>query len=233
VPPFDDVNIRKAFAMSIDRKRIAEVTFNNMLTPATGVLPPQLPGFTTEDKTYRFDPEGAKAALAASKYQTPDRVPPITITEVGGGAEGRIDTQAFLEQWRSILGVRVEIRQTDFATFLADQDAGRLQMFNAGWIMDYPDPEDVLDLKFHSQSTLNDVNYKNPQVDSLLDQARVERSAERRIQLYQEAERVIVQEAAWLPLYFSESHVVINKAVKNWIEPPMVLPRLRYVEVDR
>src|SRR3546814_11301484 len=66
----------------------------------------------------------------------------------------------------------VEIRQTDFATFLADQDSGRLQAFNAGWIMDYPDPEDILDLKFHSDSALNDIVYSNPEVDRILDQDR-------------------------------------------------------------
>jgi oligopeptide transport system substrate-binding protein len=152
---------------------------------------------------------------------------------VGAGAEGRVDTQAFLEQWRTILGVRVEIRQTDAASFFADQDAGRLQMFNSGWIMDYPDPEDILDLKFHSTSELNDLNYKNEQVDDLLNRARTERDPQRRIELYQQAERIIVEDAVWLPLYFSQAHVVVNSAVKNWFEPPMVIPRLRFIEVTR
>jgi ABC-type transport system substrate-binding protein len=232
-PPFDDVNVRRALALAIDRKRIAEVTFNNMLASATGVLPPQLPGFTTEDKTYQFNPEEAKKALAASKYGSANKLPPIVITEVGAGAEGRVDTQAFLEQWRTVLGIRVEIKQADQATFFADQDAGRLQMFNSGWIMDYPDAEDVLDLKFHSGSALNDLNYKNDEVDGLLNQARVERDPQRRIQLYQQAERLIVRDAVWIPLYFSQAHVVVNKSVKGWFEPPMVIPRLRFVEVTR
>ena len=155
------------------------------------------------------------------------------ITEVGGGAEARIDTQAFIEQWRQELGIEVRIQQTDFATFLADQDSGRLQMFNAGWIMDYPDPESVLDLKFHSASTLNDVGYSNSGVDALLEQARVEQDSGERLRLYQQAERQIIDDAAWLPLYFSQSHVVVNADVEGWFEPPMVLPRLRFITVDR
>jgi len=233
VPPFDDPNVRRALALSIDRARIAEVTFNNMLTPATGILMPQMPGYTEGDKTYPFDPAAAREALAASSYGGPEGLPPIVMTEVGGGAEARIDTQAFVEQWRTELGIEVQIQQTDFATFLADQDQGRLQMFNAGWIMDYPDPEDILDLKFHSGSTLNDVGYSNPQVDSILEDARVEQNQEARMQLYQEAEETIVEEAAWLPLYFSQAHVVVNEAVQNWFEPPIVIPRLRYIEVNR
>lgn len=233
VPPFDDTEVRRALALSIDRAKIADVTFNNMLAPATGILPPQLPGHQEEDLSFPFDPDAARAALAASSYGSADALPPIILTEVGGGAEARVDTQAFLEQWRNELGVEVEIRQTDFATFLDDQDAGRLQMFNAGWIMDYPDPEDILDLKFHSASSLNDVGYTNADVDDLLDRGRTERDTDLRIGLYQQAERLILDDVAWIPLYFSQSHVVVNAAVTGWFEPPMVIPRLQYIDIER
>ena len=241
IAPFDDVNVRRALGLSIDRAKISEITFSNMLSPATGILAPGLPGYTEGDKTFPFDPDAAREALAASKYTVeegrlvdPDGNPvTIVITEVGGGAEARIDTQAFLEQWRNELGLAVEIRQTDFATFLAEQDAKQLQMFNAGWIMDYPDPEDILDLKFHSASELNDMGYDNPRVDQLLEAARIELDPDARLALYAEAEVLIVQDAAWLPLYFSQSHVVVNEAVQGWFEPPMVIPRLRFITVDR
>ncbi len=233
VPPFDDVNVRRALGHSIDRSLVADVTFNNMLSPATGILMPQLPGYSPEDKTLPFDPAEARRLLAASRYGSAEALPEIVITEVGGGAEGRIDTQAFIQQWREELGIEVRIQQTDFATFLADQDAGRLQMFNAGWIMDYPDPEDILDLKFHSRSELNDVGYANAEVDALLEQARVEQDADARLGLYRRVERLIVEDAAWLPLYFSQSHVVVSEDVEGWFEPPMVTPRLRFVSVDR
>lgn len=233
VAPFDDVHVRRAMAMAIDRAKIADVTFNNMLVPATGVLPPGLPGYTPEDKTFAFDPDAARAEFALSRYASAEDLPPIVLTEVGGGAEARIDTQAFLEQWKNELGIIVEIRQTDFATFLADQDAGRLQMFNAGWIVDYPDPENILDLLFHSQSTINRTGYSNAEVDRILEQARVESDPELRLRLYQQAERLVVSDAGWLPLYFSQSHVVVNAAVGGWFEPPMVIPRLRFITVDR
>lgn len=232
-PPFDDVNVRKALALSIDRKKISEVTFNNMLAPATGILPPQLPGYTKDDKTYPFNAEEAKKALAASKYRDAKGLPPITITEVGGGAEGQVDTQAFIQQWHDILGIDVKIQQTDFATFLADQDAGRLQMFNAGWIVDYPDPENILELKFHSGSTLNDINYQNPEADRLLDQARTERDTEKRLALYQQVEKLVVTDVAWIPLYFAQAHEVINPRVQGWVEPPIILPRLRFVSLTK
>ena len=146
---------------------------------------------------------------------------PCGAVQVAEGAEARIDTQAFLEQWKNELGITVEIRQTDFATFLADQDAGRLQMFNAGWIVDYPDPENILDLLFHSQSTINRTGYSNAEVDDIVERARVESDQELRLRLYQQAERLVVSDAGWLPLYFSQSHIVVNSDVEGWFEPPM------------
>lgn len=231
VSPLDDLNVRRALALAIDRDTVAGITFLGMVQPATGILPPQLPGFTAEDKTLPFDPEAARAALAASTYADGD-LPPITLFEVGGGASASIDTQAFLEQWRDV-GITVEIRQADFATYLSEVGSGRVQMFGAGWVMDYPDPESILDLKFHSESQLNDVSYKNPEVDDLLDRARIEPDPQRRIDLYKQVEQLLIDNVVWIPLYFAQSHVVVNADVDGWFEPPIVLPRLRFVTVNR
>ena len=233
VPPFDDVNVRRALAHSINRDLITKVTFNGMFSTATGILMPQLPGYTPEDKTLPFDPDEARRLLAESTYGSAENLPPIVMTEVGGGAAAAIDTQAFIEEWRQELGVEVRIQQTDYATYLSDVDAGRLQMFNGGWSMDYPDAESMLDLKLHSASALNDVGYANVEVDALLEAARVEQDPDARLQLYRDAERLIIEDAVWIPLYFAPAHVVVSPDVSGWIEPLLILPRLRFVEVNR
>ena len=129
------------------------------------------------------------------------------------------------------LGVTVQLRQSDFATFLADLDSNKLQIYSIGWIMDYPDPENILDVKFHSQSTENNENYSNAVVDQLLENARSELDTDKRALLYQEAEEIIVKEAPWIPTYFTTSHYVISKKIKKWIEPAMIVPKLRFVEI--
>ena len=232
LPPFDDPAVRRAMGMAIDRKKITDVTFKGMLAPATGILMPGLAGYTPDEKTLQFNPEAAKAELAKSKYAGKP-LPTITLTEAGGGASASPDTEAYIEQWKTILGINIEIKQLDFSTFIADQQAGKLQMFTAGWVMDYPDPEDLLDLKFNSKSPLNDQNYSNPDVDKLLDQARTDQDTNHRLDLYRQAEKLLINDASWLPLYYSVSHQVVNASVKGWFEPPMVLPRLRFVEVSR
>jgi ABC-type oligopeptide transport system substrate-binding subunit len=155
------------------------------------------------------------------------------ITEAGAGAEASIDTQAYLEQWRTTLGLEIEVRQMDWASFLREMDDRRLQAFGVGWIMDYPDPENILDLKFHSESPLNNTGFSDPEIDRLLEEARVEQDPERRMDIYREVERTLVQDAVWIPLYFGQAHVVVRPEVQGWFEPPMVLPRLRFVEVTR
>ena len=232
-PPFDDANVRRAFGMAIDREKIAQVLLMDMLPVAHSIMPPGLPGYNPDARGPTYDPEQAKQLLAESKYGGPDGLPKVTITEIGGGATAGSDTQAMIEMWKDNLGVEVEIEQTEEATFWQDLDKGRYQMFTAGWIMDYPDPEDILDILFYSKSRQNNTRYSNAEVDALLLQARTERDVATRMALYQQAEQIILDEAAWIPLYYGRDHVVVKPYVKNYLLPPMVIPKLRYVTLEQ
>ena len=155
----------------------------------------------------------------------------ITLTIVGSGATSGDDTQAIVEMWKQNLGVDVQIQQTEDAVFFQDLDKGDYQMFAAGWVMDYPDPEDILDILFYSTSRQNSTRYSNPAVDSLLEQARVEQDATRRMALYQQAEQLILNDAPWIPLYNGRDHVLVKPYVKGYLLPPLVMPSLRYVSI--
>ena len=231
IAPFDDIFVRQAFASAIDIGKITDITYKKMLPQATGILPPGMYGYDESKKAYEYNPELARDLLAKSKYGSAENLPPIVFSDIGAGAEGSTDIQAYIEQWKKNLGVTVQLRQSDFATFLADLDSNKLQIYSIGWIMDYPDPENILDVKFHSQSTENNENYSNAVVDQLLENARSELDTDKRALLYQEAEEIIVKEAPWIPTYFTTSHYVISKKIKKWIEPAMIVPKLRFVEI--
>lgn len=231
--PFDDPKVRQAFAHAIDRAKIANAVLKDMLPVAEGIMMPGLPGYDPESKSLAFDPELARRLLEESEYGGADGLPRVTLTEVGLGATVGFDTQAMVEMWKENLGVEVEIEQTEPATFFQDLDSGRLQMFASGWIMDYPDPEDILDIHFHSQSRLNNTRYSNAEVDDLLEQARTEQDVEQRMALYRQVERIVIEEAVWAPLFYSRDHVVVKPYVKGLEFPPMVIPRLRYVTIER
>jgi oligopeptide transport system substrate-binding protein len=233
VEPFNDPKVRQAFAHAIDREKIAKVVLKDMLPVAQGVMMSGLPGYNPESKALSFDPELASQLLKESKYGGPDGLPTVTITEVGGGANVGFDTQAMVEMWKENLGVDVQIEQTEAATFFDDLDSGRLQMFVTGWIMDYPDPEDILDVHFYSQSRLNNTRYSNPALDALLEQARTEQDVNRRMSLYQQAEQIVIEDAVWVPLYNGRDHALVKPYVKGFEFPPMVIPHLRYVTIEQ
>ena len=132
--------------------------------------------------------------------------------------------------WRENLGIEVEILQTEFATYLQDLVKRRFQMFQIGWIADYPDPENFLDILFHGDSKNNHTGFNNAEVNELLERARVEQQEDVRYDLYRQAEELIVQEAPWIPLWYSgEQYVLIKPHVHDYILAPLIIPKLRFV----
>jgi oligopeptide transport system substrate-binding protein len=202
-----------------------------MIPVANSIMMPGLPGYNSNAKTQAFNPAEAKRLLAESKYA--GNLPAITLTEIGGGANAGIATQAIIEMWRTNLGIEVSIAQSESASFFDDLDRGRLQMFDIGWIMDYPDPEDVIDILFHSTSRQNNTRYSNADFDRLIEQARGEQDSTRRLQAYQQAEEILLQEVPWIPLFFGRSHQVVKPYVKGFDPLPIVIPSLRYVTIER
>jgi ABC-type transport system substrate-binding protein len=230
-PPFDDANVRQAFALSVDRKKIAEVILKNAIPVANGILMPGLPGYTTDDKTYPYDPERAKQLLSESKYA--GNMPEITLAESGAGATAGPATEAIVQSWKDNLGVNVTIQQAEAGTFFSDIDQGRYQMFFLGWIMDYPDPEDILDILFYSKSRQNGARYQNPEIDALLESARTEADTEQRLATYQEVERRLLQDAVWMPMFYDVTNALVKPYVQGFSFPPIVMERYRNVEVNR
>ena len=230
-PPFDDPNVRRAFAMAINREQIVRVVLKDMLDVANSFMMPGLPGYNEAASVPEFDPEGARAALAASKYKDAAGLGDVTLTEIGGGANAGIATQAIIEMWRTNLGVDVSIAQAEAASFFDDLDRGRLQMFDIGWIMDYPDPEDIIDLLFHSTSRQNNTHYSNEAFDALVEQARTEGDPTTRLQLYQDAEQILLDDLPWIPLYFGKDHFVVKPRVQGFDPLPIVIPMLRYLSI--
>ena len=135
-----------------------------------------------------------------------------------------------LEMWRTNLGIEVETLQTEFATYLQDLVKRRFEMFQIGWIADYPDPENFLDLLFYSESSNNHTGFNNEQVDALLEQARVEPSDQKRFEIYNQVEQIILDEAPWIPLWNSgEQYVLVKPSVHDYYLNQLIIPKLRFV----
>jgi len=231
-PPFDDPKFRLALNYAVNKKEIATSALSDLVVPAVGVIPPGFPSYNTDLKGYGYDPEKAKRLLSESRYGADTgSIPRITLSIAGNfGASVGLDMEVMLRSWEETLGVEVEIQQTEWATFLQDLHKRRFQMFAIGWSADYPDPQDFLDILFHSESTNNWGGYSNREVDSLLEKARVEPDQVARFQQYNVIEQLIVDDAPWVPLWHStERKVLIKPQVKDYFLVPMTIPKLRHV----
>jgi len=215
--------------MAVDKDQIARAVFHDAIPVANSIVMPGMPAYSPGIHGPEFDPARAKQLLEESTYGGADKLPSITLAESGTGATAGTGTSAIVGMWRDNLGVDVEIQQAESATFFQDVADGRYQAFTLGWIMDYPDEEDLLNIHFDSDSPNNDTFYKNAQVDDLLRRALTEPDQQARIQLYQQAEQIILDDVPWMPLFFSRYHVLIKPYVQNFQIAGAVVPRLRYI----
>ena len=232
-PPFDDPKFRQALNHAVDKDLIATEVLSELVQPAYSILPPGFPGYTDEIDGLMYDPDLAKQLLEESAYADADSRPRIVVTVPGTGGTIGLDLEVILEMWKQTLGVEVEIQQVEWATYLEDLEDQKFQAFaGLGWEADYPDPQDFLDILFHTDSGINHGAYSNAAVDSVLEEARTEPDVLRRIELYHNAEQLIVNDAAWVPMWFTgERYALVKPNVDGYAMTPMIVPKLQEIRV--
>lgn len=232
-PPFDDPLVRRAFCHAVDRERIVRVLFNDSVTVAGGILPMGLPGYDPTFDPYPFDPDLARELLAESSYGSADALPPITLT-VSGYANSVTDyIGAAILDWKENLGVEVSVRQLEPDIYVYELPTEKDEAFAMGWIADYPDPHNFLGTLFSTGEPINISDYSNPALGELLDRAAAELNEEERLTLYQEAERMVADDAPCLPLLYGANHVLVKPYVTGFDMGPLGIPDLTRVQVDR
>jgi ABC-type transport system substrate-binding protein len=221
--PMDDPLVRQAFALVVDKDELNDLLAEGTNLVASTILPPGMPGYDValaeEQAATINNIEAAQAALAASAYA--DGLPPIIISAGGFGDSDRDDLNAMIEMWREALGAEVSVEFLDPIDFKELLDEERGHMVSYGWCADYPDPENFLDVLYYSNSEFNVGGYTNPEVDVLLAQARVELDVATRLGLYQQIERLLLEDAAAIPLSHGVSDVLVNERVSGYVLSPM------------
>lgn len=229
VPPFDDPAVRRAILHAIDRDKLAQLVLNNSAIAARGILPPGLApeGDDPASALMAFDPEQARELLASSRYAAEGAMPPLVLTIAGTGGHLAGLPRAVVAMLEENLGLEFLVEQVEWGDFLEGLNEGRYGLYLAGWIADYPDPQNFLDLLFHSASAQNRKGYGNAEVDALLEEARIESQAERRASLYQQVELLILADAPWAPLVHGVSYVLVKPWVQGYQASGGLYPWLR------
>ncbi|MCL2678925.1 MAG: peptide ABC transporter substrate-binding protein [Dehalococcoidia bacterium] len=213
--PFNDPAIRRAFAMAVNKDRIAELMFRDVLSPANGVLPPGIPGYNDALRGIPYDVEGALALIAASSYGSAANLPPITITTGGYGGRVSGDLVAIVHDWQQAFGIEITIRQLDPMVFIYQLFEEKDNIYYWGWGADYASPQNFLEVLFGEGMSYNIGEYRNAEFNALLSEAAVA-DWEESLELYRRAEQLLVDDAACIPLWSGANMQLVRDYVKGY-----------------
>ncbi len=230
-PPFDDPMVRKAFMLAVEREKLTRDIFGDYQPVAHGFMPPGLPGYNDSIEDIPFDPVEARRLLAASSYGGPEGLPNIIYTTSGFTEPSSPVVIGLLDMWRENLGVEVQVRlmDPDFYFYVLQQAVDNI--FDYGWIADYPDPHNFLDVLFHSGTENNPGRYSNDEVDTLLETARVEQDSQARFLIYQQVEALLVDDAVAIPLRFGRDYMLVKPYLRDMVFTPFGMIDLRAVSL--
>ncbi len=217
-PPFNDIDVRQAFALALNKQLIADRVLNGSAYPTNHIVPQGMPGFYPaltapgiNSRAVTGDVDTAQKLLKAFYANNPQyhNTLSVTLTYPSDDQDRERTAQALKNIWNTVLGVTVNLRAVslhDLATTETIKTVGNhdgaMQMWLLGWSADYPDPQDWLSLIFGKGSPLNASNYQDGHgytVWKLLSQADVEQDQAKRIDLYNKAEQQLVNDVAWIP----------------------------------
>ena len=208
-----DKRVRLALNQALDRQAIVDTVTRGGQKPAFSFTPPETAGYTSRAQL-KFDIEGAKKLLADAGHPDGKGLPPIEI-HYNTSENHRAIAEAIQQMWKKNLGVDATLRNEEWKVYLDTQSGGTYMTSRAGWIADYPDPNAFLET-FLSYSGNNRTGWNNPEFDRLIQAASCENDVNKRHELFQQAEALLLDELPLIPIYFYTRVYLLHPAVKNW-----------------
>jgi oligopeptide transport system substrate-binding protein len=208
-PPFNDARVRRAFAMATDKTILVNEVLGGYLFPATGgFIPLGVPGHSASIGL-PFDPVQARQLLAEAGFAGGHGFPQV---DACARERNSPQAEALQEQWYQNLGVEIIWKIMPWREYLARQDQNPAQIFQFGWIADYPDPDSFLRTSNVQQRT----QWKHETYDELVEKARRVLEQGERLKLYSQADEILIESAAIIPLAYSRSHTLVKPWVRQF-----------------
>ena len=216
-PILKDVRVRQALAYAIDRDEIIRYLWQGMARPAAGVLPPEHWAYSDDVRHYAHDPARARQILDEAGYRPRDGVRFHLSMKTSTEESSRLMAAVFQQQLRAV-GIALDIRSFEFATFYSDITKGAFQLYSLRWIGGNEDP-DIFEHAFHSASfppkRANRGFYSNARVDGLIERGRREIDPRKRKPIYVEVQKILAEELPYIPLFFLDNVVVHSRRVRH------------------
>ncbi len=215
IKPFDDVRIRKAFQMSVDRQQLLDTLYDGRGKVQSGIMPEGLIGYNPDLPEIKYDPEKAKALMAEAGYPDGFEMDMCMVTDNPSTLRLNEMVQAMLAK----VNIKANIVQMDEASWYGVRAQGELGSYTTSWSADFNDPDNFFYTFFAPQNTIKrSFNYFNAAASQKIVEARAMNSLDERIKVYRELEKQIIQDdAAWVPLYLRQHIFIVNPRVQNYV----------------
>ena len=236
-PVMKNRHLRRAMSFAVDRNKIIKYILKGQAAgPGVhGIVPPSMPGYPIESvHGYTFNSDSALAELALAKKEIGNDIPDITLYLNAGGGRNTDVAEAIQSQLKENLGLNVHLQLLEFSQLTPRIDDGKAPFFRLGWIADYPNPENFLNLLYGKSipptgpSTINSTRYSNPNFDRLFEQALLETDHVKSYQLFAQAEDVAMQDAPYIVLYYDEDYHLLQPNVRDFPGNAMFQLDLKY-----
>lgn len=215
VPALKDRRVRQAIAMGLDRDKLVVKVLGGINERADSILPPSVKGFRKQTKMLSFDLAKAKALLAEAGYPDGKGFPEVTFNYRDGRPDVEIIAQAVQQQLKQNLGITFKPRKLEWGTYLTEYNKKQMPAYHMRWAADYLDPENFLSILLASYGNENKSNYNNPAYDKLCSEADSILDENRRMELYAQAEDIVLQDAPFIPIYFQKDIELISPRVSG------------------
>ena len=219
-PALKDVRVRQALAYALDVQPIIHYLMRDLARPAYSVLPPQHWAYYDSGVRYPHDPQRAAALLESAGYKAdPETGIRLRLTMKTSTEENTRLLAAIMQEDLRKSGIELDIRSFEFATFYSDVTKGSYQLYSLRWVGGTNQDPDIFDYVFDSArmppNGANRSYYSNPQVDSLLQQARATVDEPRRREDYAQVQQIVARNLPYINLWYLDNVIVHTRRVRN------------------
>lgn len=208
------IGVRRALVEALPRTKVVRAAMGNAVMPFEGYVPPGEAGYDKYLHQLPDNASAARASLAQSGYPAGKHFPTMTLYYADDPALARLATRV-AKTWHKALKITIATRALTLNTLLAKVQAGSLPLYIGGWSADYPDPHDWLSWQWRSDAVNNNVHYIDPTFDKLVERADVTWTPSERMHLYDQAQQVLINDVAWMPLYIPYRLEYIRSSVRH------------------
>lgn len=238
LPNVKNRHLRRAIAQAIDRRKIIKYVLKGQAAEPGehGIVPPSMPGYNWASVPgFKFNPDSARAELEIAKKEMGGSIPPLTLQLNSGGGRNQDVAQAIQAQLTENLGLNVQLQLVEWAQHTARIDEGKAEFFRLGWIADYPDPQNFMNLLYGKNipasgpSSINQTRYRNPEFDRLYEMAVNAPDRATAMQYWAQADAVQVQDASIIVLFHDEDYHLLQPYVNGFPSNAMDRRPMKYV----